>query len=134
MNEVGATRETPSCFTNLSNNTWIPLAPNPRQSIIRNPYSPQVSFGLQKGFKVTEQVNLQFKAEAFNALNTPIFGATSTSTPTSAIKPVFFTDPKTGQRTQIQPGQPGAFTGFGTIGSTEQNFPRQVQLSLKVLF
>ena len=46
----------------------------------------------------------------------------------------FFTDPKTGQRTQIQAGQPGACSGYGCIGSGQQNFPRQMQLSLKVLF
>jgi hypothetical protein len=126
--------ETPSCFSNLASNTWIPRLPNPRQSIVRNPWAPQVAFGLQKGFKVTERVNLQFKAEAFNATNTPIFGGPSTSNQTAAIKPVFFTNPANGQKTQILPGQPGAFTGYGTIGSTQQNFPRQVQLSLKVLF
>jgi hypothetical protein len=32
------------------------------------------------------------------------------------------------------PNQPGAWSGYGTIGSTQQNFPRQLQLSLKILF
>jgi hypothetical protein len=126
--------ETPSCFTNLPNNTWIPRVATPRRNDLRNPYAPQLQFGLTKGFAVRENVNLQFKAEAFNLTNTPIFGGPNTGGQTSAIVPVFFTDPKTGQRTQVQPGQPGAFTGYGTISATQQNFPRQVQLSLKLLF
>jgi len=126
--------ETPSCFSVLASNTWVPLVPNPRRNDLRNYYAPQAAFAVGKQFKVNERMNLQFKAEAFNALNTPIFGGVSTTNPQNAITANFFTNPKTGARTQILPGQPGAFSGFGTIGSTEQNFPRQMQLSLKVLF
>ena len=126
--------ESPSCFTSLPSNTWVPLVPNPRRNDVRTYAVPQLQFGVSKKFQVREGVSLQFKAEAFNALNTPQFGGPSTSGQTSAIQPVFFTNPKTGARTQILPGQPGAFTGYGTIGSTQQNFPRQMQLSLKVVF
>ena len=56
--------------------------------------------------------------------NTPIFGGPDTNNPQNPISPV----------AGIAPGQPGAFTGYGTIGSNQQNFPRQLQLSLKVLF
>lgn len=69
-------------------------------------------------------MNLQFKAESFNITNTPIFGAASTSSPQTAIV-----------RTNVaNPNEPGAWSGYGTIGSTEENFPRRVQLSLKMQF
>jgi hypothetical protein len=126
--------ENPSCWQSLPNNTWIPRTILPRRSDLRNYYAPQVSFALAKAFKMTERLSLQFKAEAFNALNTPIFGGASTGGSTSAPTPNFFTDPKTGIQTRILPGQPGSFSGYGTVGSTEQNFPRQLQLSLKLLF
>jgi hypothetical protein len=133
----------PSCFTALANNTWAPLTINSRSSYIRNYYVPQLSMGIAKQFALRENLGLQFKAEAFNLTNTPIFtcnnggggsGSNCTGNPTTPVKPNFFTDPKTGQRTQIQAGQPGACSGYGCIGSGQQNFPRQMQLSLKVVF
>lgn len=58
------------------------------------------------------------------ATNTAIFGSPSSDSPQTA--PV---------RTSVaDPNQPGAWSGFGTIGSTQQNFPRQMQMSLKLLF
>jgi len=56
--------------------------------------------------------------------NTPIFGGPSNANPNQPISPV----------AGVIAGQPGSFTGYGTIGSTQQNFPRQMQLSLKVVF
>ena len=124
--------ETPSCYTPLANNTWIPRPVVTRQSNLRNYYAPQVSFALQKQFGIREGLKLQFRAEAFNAFNTPIFGGPSTSNPNQAVKPVFFTD-RNGVQAQILSG-PGSCTGYGCISATEQNFPRQLQLSLKFLF
>jgi hypothetical protein len=96
----------------------------PRSGAIRAPYAPQLALGIGKQFAVREGLNLQFKAEAFNLTNTPIFGGPSNANPNQPISPV----------TGIAPGQPGSFTGYGTIGSNQQNFPRQMQLSLKVVF
>jgi hypothetical protein len=133
----------PSCFRSLAQNTWIPLTINSRSGYIRNYYAPQLSMGLTKQFAIHEGLDLLFKAEAFNLTNTPIFtcnnggggsGSNCTGNPTTPVKPVFFTNPKTGQQTQIQAGQPGSCTGYGCIGSGQQNFPRQLQMSLKVLF
>ncbi|HEX7958486.1 MAG TPA: hypothetical protein VF493_01120, partial [Terriglobales bacterium] len=133
----------PNCFKSLASNTWIPLTINSRSGYIRNYYAPQLSMGLTKQFAIREGLDLQFKAEAFNLTNTPIFtcnnggggsGSNCTGNPTTPVKPVFFTDPKTGQQRQIQAGQPGACTGYGCIGSGQQNFPRQLQMSLKMIF
>jgi hypothetical protein len=79
---------------------------------------------LLKQFAIRDSVNLQFRAEAFNMTNTPIFNGPSTSNPNAPVV----------RQANILEGQPGAYTGYGTIGPSTQNSPRQVQLSLKVLF
>jgi hypothetical protein len=92
---------------------------------LRNPYAQQTALGLEKKFSLHENVKLQFKAEAFNVTNTAIFGGPNISTPEQAPS----------RNTSVaDPTQPGAWSGYGTIGSTQQNFPRQIQLSLKALF
>jgi hypothetical protein len=116
--------ETPSCFTPLSNVPYTPVTVIPRVSYIRAPYVPQLAMAVAKQFVIREGLKLQFKAEAFNLTNTPLFGGPSTANPNQPIVPV----------AGIKPGSPGSFTGYGTIGSTQQNFPRQVQMSLKLIF
>ena len=61
---------------------------------------------LFKRFRVTERVRLEFRGEAFNSMNTPLFAA------------------------------PGATVNTATFGlvTTQENAPRQVQLGLKILF
>ena len=96
----------------------------PRTTVVRNPWAQQTALAVEKKFAIRESIKLQFKAEAFNATNTTIFGAPSSSSPQTA--PV---------RTSVaDPNQPGAWSGFGTISSTQQNFPRQMQMSLKLLY
>ncbi len=112
----------PSCFTNFSE--YTPVTMQPRTTLVRNPYAPQEAFGLEKKFRMTEHATFQFKAEAFNATNTPIFGGPNTGGANTAIV-------ATGKGL---PGQPGTFSGYGTIGATQQNFPRQFQISGKILF
>jgi hypothetical protein len=116
--------ETPSCFTAIPTRSWQPRTILQRSGAIRSPYAPQLAMGIGKQFEVREGLNVQFKAEAFNLTNTPIFGSPDTANPQNSLVPV----------TGIAAGQPGALTGYGTIGSNQQNFPRQLQLSLKVLF
>jgi hypothetical protein len=120
--------ETPSCYTTLANNTWIPRPIVTRQNTLRNPYRAQTTFALQKQFDIRESTKLQFRAEAFNVFNTPIFGGPSTANPNQA--PIINPNNIPG----IQPGMPGYCSGYGCIGSTQQNFPRQLQMSLKILF
>ena len=74
---------------------------------IRPPKVPNADISLFKAVQVHERFNVQFRAEAFNATNSPQFGSPSTSlTSTSA----------------------------GVVTMTQSNDPRNVQLSLRVRF
>ena len=73
---------------------------------VRGDNAKQLDFSLFKNFKATERFNIQFRAEAFNLTNTPLFGMPNTQVG-SAL--------------------------FGQVTSQE-NSPRQVQLGLKILF
>ena len=73
---------------------------------VRNPGQRVVDLSVFKNFRFREAFNVQFRAEAFNALNTPQFAA------------------------------PAATLGnsdFGVISGTAVA-PRQVQLALKFIF
>jgi hypothetical protein len=113
----------PSCWSTFPEYTAV--TQQPLTTTIRNPYAQQTALGIEKKFAITEKTRLQFKAEAFNLTNTPIFAGASASNPQTA---------PTRNASVSNPDQPGAWSGFGTIGSTQQNFPRQVQLSAKLLF
>jgi hypothetical protein len=95
------------------------------QTTVRSPWAQQTQLAMEKKFDLKDQLKLQFKAEAFNATNTPIFGGPDMGSPEDAPTRV---------TSVVNPNQPGAWRGYGTIGSTQQNFPRQFQLSLKLLF
>src|SRR3989441_797509 len=88
-----------------------------RVSWIRNPYVPNLDLALQKQFRLTEGSSLQFKGEAFNLTNTPIFPGPSTD---------IFTPPR-----QLANG---SWIGLGTVPYSQQNFPRNIQFSLKFIF
>jgi hypothetical protein len=45
------------------------------RNVLDSPGQKNLDFGLFKNFQVTERLNLQFRSEFFNALNTPFFGA-----------------------------------------------------------
>jgi len=73
---------------------------------------------LQKQFALFKEGRLlQFRGEAFNVTNTPIFPG-----------------PDTNQNHKIGTDQFGHATGFGSVALTQQNFPRQIQFSLKFIF
>lgn len=88
-----------------------------RVSWIRNPYEPNLDVALQKRFRLTEGTGLQFRGEVFNVTNTPVFPGPSTD---------IFTPPH-----QLSNG---SWIGLGTVPYSQQNFPRNIQFSLKLLF
>jgi hypothetical protein len=75
-------------------------------STVRSDNARNLDFSLFKSFRPTEGTAIQFRAEAFNLTNTPLFSQPNT-----------------------QVGSPL----FGTVTGQENN-PRQIQLGLKILF
>lgn len=80
---------------------------NAGRNIVRGPRMDVMNLGLHKEFALTERFRLEFRTEAFNALNRTNF------------------DNPNGNRSS------GA---FGTITSTNQNPARQVQFALRLAF
>jgi hypothetical protein len=71
-------------------------------------YRPlQTNFSIFKSFRIWENVKTEFRAEAFNAFNTPMFGAPTVSASSSL---------------------------FGYVARTQANDPRAMQMALKVSF
>jgi hypothetical protein len=77
-----------------------------RRNIVYGPSYRHFDTSLFKTFDLTEQTKLQFRAEAFNATNTPNFS---------------------------QPGATLGSTTFGTI-TAARGLPRQLQLALRLSF
>lgn len=100
-----------SCFTNqfliADNNNGIFRFGNSGRSIITGPGIQNFDFALLKDFRITESKKIQFRAEAFNALNHANFGADGVVTNVSDSR-------------------------FGQVTSASE--PRDVQLALKFLF
>ena len=80
----------------------------PRFSNVMNPAAPQFNVAIVKDTSWGESYKLQFRAESFNVTNTAIRGG-----PVS-----------------------GAFNNasFGQLPKSQNNFPRLVQLALKLYF
>ncbi len=93
-----------------------------RVGYLRTPYIPNLDLSLQKDFRLTESKRLQFRWDDFNSMNTPLFPGPDTNA-NDAI---------------CDPALPGAkctqWQGFGTVRLFQQNFPRIMQVSLKLLF
>jgi hypothetical protein len=74
---------------------------------IRNMWATQVNMSMFKNFQIREKVNFQFRAEAFNAFNTPIYQG-----------------PDTGITSN----------NFGRVTISQQNFPRSMQFAFRLSF
>ena len=90
---------------------------------VRNPTVPNLDLSLEKRFRVTERVGFELRGEAFNAMNSVLLGGPDT-TPTDGA-PSLFQNQTTGR---------SYWTGFGTVGMTQQNFPRNLRVSGKITF
>ena len=97
----------PKCFANLPTNA-INQQLSPRFSNVTNPAAPQLNVALTKVTKLSEGTSLQFKAESFNVSNTAIRPGPISQTFSNA--------------------------GFGQLPKSQNNFPRLVQLALKLSF
>ncbi|MGB6131728.1 MAG: carboxypeptidase-like regulatory domain-containing protein [Acidobacteriaceae bacterium] len=87
-------------------------------SQVRQPTIPNLDLALEKTVPVHEATAFQFRLDAFNAFNSVLFGGPDTN---PGDGPAVFT--------------PGAgWSGFGTVGATQQNFPRVLQVSGKFDF
>lgn len=92
-----------------------------RVGYLRQPYIPNLDMTMQKEFQLTESKRLQFRWDAFNLMNTPLFPGPDTNTRDVICGPT--TTPRCTQ-----------WSGFGTIRAFQNNFPRIMQVSLKLFF
>ena len=83
---------------------------------LRGPGLANVDASLFKNTSITEKTNLQFRVEVFNILNRSNFGPPNTT--------VF----------QVNTGAPPSVSPSAGLITTTANFPRQIQLGLKLLF
>jgi len=92
-------------FLQQQNNTLRTLSG--RFPSIRPPKVPNADLSLFKAFALRENWRLQFRTDAFNATNSPQLGSPSTSLTSTAA---------------------------GTVGLTQSNDPRNIQLALRLMF
>jgi hypothetical protein len=96
-----------------------------RIGYIRQPSTPNLDLSLQKDFPITESKKLALRADAFNATNSVLFGGPD-------LNPNDCISGQAGCKTAFLAH--GWAQGFGTIAPFQDNFPRIVQLSLKLFF
>lgn len=90
---------------------------------IRNPTVPDLDLSLEKNFRITERFSFTLRGEAFNALNSVLLAGPDTTPTDGAAAPFLNT---TTNKTY--------WTGFGTVGPTQLNFPRNLRVSGKIIF
>jgi hypothetical protein len=83
------------------------LQGNVTRNVLRGPGTAQVDFSALKNFQITERIRTQFRAEAYNIINHPIFGQPAANISTTST--------------------------VGKIQSTSGD-NRSIQLAVKVLF
>ncbi len=101
---------------------------NAGRSVLRGPKFVTFDFSAMKNTPIKERMNLQFRFEAFNILNHPVFGIPE---PVLDYYPNFDSVTRQPIATEIPNGALG--TAFGTIGHTAAD-NRQMQLALKLIW
>jgi hypothetical protein len=89
------------------------------RNVLRGLPAWQIDFALRRQIALTEKLNLQLRAEAFNAFNHPNFGTIQTS----------LTAANFGQATNMLNRQLGSLSQLYQIGG-----PRSLQFAIKLLF
>jgi hypothetical protein len=97
----------PKCYTSFPTNNIATFLPPRFSGNVENPASPQFNIALEKNTTIHERYRLQFRAESFNIANSP-----------------------------IRPGPNTTFNNaaFGLIPKVQNNFPRLVELAMKLYF
>ncbi|MGA2267429.1 MAG: carboxypeptidase regulatory-like domain-containing protein [Bryobacteraceae bacterium] len=101
-----ATSDEPVAWVQMTN-TYQLRTYDDRFPNIRNPWATQVSMSMFKNFKIHERLTFQFRAEAFNVFNTPIYQGPDTGLTSNS---------------------------FGQVTIAQQNFPRSMQFAFRLSF
>jgi hypothetical protein len=97
----------PSCYASFPANSTATYL-SPRYTNVNNPAAPQLNFAIEKNTTFGERYKLQFRAESFNLTNTAIRPGVGSTSYTSPV--------------------------FGILPENQNNFPRLVQLAMKLYF
>jgi hypothetical protein len=115
-----------SCFSSVSHIGGSGYTYNTTPGYItevRNYTVPNLDLSLQKSFRITERVSFSFRGEAFNSLNSALLGGPDNTPTDSAAGLVYNNITKRYY-----------WSGFGTVGPTQLNFPRNLRVSGKIIF
>ncbi|MDW8129030.1 MAG: TonB-dependent receptor [Bryobacterales bacterium] len=121
----GATTTAANGATILDMLWWGTAATN--YADITGPGRDHLNLSLEKSFKLKERIELNFAAEATNALNSVEFKPRMRSVSLGALQPT--RDPARG----LEVGMP-TNSNFGTIDASQTLDPRQVHLRLRIRF
>jgi len=109
---AGANQQNPNASCSTAQSQALGTIGTTQRDVLFGPHFRHVDLSLFKDFPVTERVNLQFRAEAYNISNTPSY----------------YIDDGSGS---VQLGN----SSFGSVQNTDPNYnPRQYQFALKVQF
>ena len=106
-----------TCWVPFPNNYYLGYLPS-RIGTLRQPSMPNLDVSIMRTFPIHENINLQLRGDGFNVTNTVLFSGPDTNP---------YDGPPVKQSN-------GTYSGFGTVGPTQQNFPRILQISLKLRF
>jgi hypothetical protein len=105
-----------SCWQGIPN--WGLSTLEGDTDVVRNPTITNVDLSLLKNVPIHDKFAFILRLDAFNSLNTVLFGGPDTNPGDSTAN---YT-------------QGAGWSGFGTVGPTQQNFPRVLQVSGKITF
>jgi hypothetical protein len=112
---------------------------NAGPGLCTGPGSRDVDLGLDKNFKITERIKMQFRFELFNLFNHPIYSSGDILNQGLSFQNPVYGDtsgtvvPNVSTATQILSATP-APGSFGKVNSVLQNGYRQIQYGLKFIF
>jgi hypothetical protein len=107
---------TASCWQQVPTYGLMNLPSNTAK--LRDPTIPSLDLALEKAAPIHENLQFHLRLDAFNAFNSVLFAGPNTN---PGAGPASFS-PTSG------------WSGFGTVGATQQNFPRILQVSGKISF